>query len=63
MPGMSGPQLADRLVQERRTRQVVFISGFVDDSFAEPGADERVLVGKPFTAAELLSAVRAQLDR
>jgi PAS domain S-box-containing protein len=63
MPGMSGPQLADRLVQDHRAGRVVFISGFVDDSFAEPGAEERVLLGKPFTAAELLAAVRAQLDR
>jgi CheY-like chemotaxis protein len=63
MPGMSGPQLADRLVREHRAGRVVFISGYVDDTFADAGAEERVLVGKPFTAAELLAAVRAQLDR
>jgi hypothetical protein len=35
----------------------------VDDSFADDGPEDRVLVSKPFTAAELLAAVRAQLDR
>jgi two-component system, cell cycle sensor histidine kinase and response regulator CckA len=63
MPGMSGPQLAERIVGERAAAHVVFISGFVDDSFtASEGVADGVLVGKPFTAAELLAAVRSQLD-
>jgi two-component system, cell cycle sensor histidine kinase and response regulator CckA len=63
MPGMSGPQLAERIVGEHAAAHVVFISGFVDDSFAAyEGVADGVLAGKPFTAAELLTAVRSQLD-
>ncbi len=59
MPGMNGPDLADRLRSIRRDMKVLFMSGFT----AEIVADYRVIPGaplitKPFTLAGLALKVR-----
>ncbi len=59
MPGMRGPELAARLTRDRRL-PVVFMSGYTDDALDTGGP---ALVPKPFTAEQLLAAVRAALDR
>ena len=61
MPGMSGPQMVDRL---GGGLPVVFMSGYAGDHLAAelrigPG---RLFVPKPFTAAELLAAVASALE-
>jgi CheY-like chemotaxis protein len=61
MPGMSGPQMVDRL---GGGLPVVFMSGYAGDHLAAelrigPG---RQFVPKPFTAAQLLAAVASALE-
>ena len=64
MPGASGPDLARRLTAERPGLQVLFVSGYPDDS---PGSAELIEAGsaflqKPFTADTLARKVRDLLD-
>ena len=58
MPGMRGPELAQRMRSTRPTLRVAYMSGFRD---AEPLADvargEAVFLEKPFVRAALLEAI------
>lgn len=65
MPGMSGPELAQRLSIEGVEAPVLFMSGYIDRAFLS-GEMERhpeSLLRKPFTAVELRRRVREVLDR
>jgi two-component system cell cycle sensor histidine kinase/response regulator CckA len=57
MDGMSGPELAEALLQQRPAVKVVFVSGFPEGSVAPDGVLKpgTVLLQKPFTI-KLLSA-------
>jgi len=63
MPGISGPQLADRLTARRPDLKVLFVSGYPHDLLERHGAfdHERNFLRKPFTGTELLGRVRALL--
>jgi PAS domain S-box-containing protein len=58
MPQLGGPALAARLLAERPTLPVLYMSGYTDGEVS-PGA---ALIQKPFAPAELMRAVRAALD-
>jgi PAS domain S-box-containing protein len=58
MPQLGGPALAARLLVERPTLPVLYMSGYTDGEVS-PGA---ALIQKPFAPAELMRAVRAALD-
>ena len=64
MPGMLGKELAERLVHDRPGTRVLYMSGYAHPVLASQGTlDPGVaLLEKPFTAADLLSAVRRRLD-
>jgi PAS domain S-box-containing protein len=64
MPGMLGKELAERLGEMRPDTRVLFMSGYAQPVLASQGTLEPgvVLLEKPFTAADLLSAVRTRLD-
>jgi hypothetical protein len=64
MPGMSGRELADRLMEERSSTSVLFMSGYTDETIAHHGMLEPgvVLLQKPFTASGLLRKLREVLD-
>jgi two-component system cell cycle sensor histidine kinase/response regulator CckA len=64
MPGMLGKELAERLVHVRPGTRVLYISGYAQPVLAAQGTlDPGVaLLEKPFTAVDLLSAVRRRLD-
>jgi PAS domain S-box-containing protein len=64
MPGMLGKELAERLVESRPGTRVLYMSGYAQPVLASQGTlDPGVaLLEKPFTAADLLTAVRARLD-
>jgi two-component system, cell cycle sensor histidine kinase and response regulator CckA len=64
MPGMLGKELAERLVNTRPDTRVLYMSGYAQPVLASQGTlDPGVaLLEKPFTAADLLSAVRRRLD-
>jgi PAS domain S-box-containing protein len=59
MPGMSGPQLAERVHEIRAGLPIMFMSGYTDRRDALP--EDTVFVGKPFDAATLLREVRGAL--
>jgi PAS domain S-box-containing protein len=64
MPGMLGKELAEHLVDARPATRVLFMSGYAQPVLASQGTlDPGVeLLEKPFTAGDLLSAVRRRLD-
>lgn len=64
MPGMSGRQLAEKILAKRPTTKIVYMTGYTDDMVVqhkvlEPGVK---LLQKPFTKADLALKVRATLD-
>ncbi len=64
MPGMSGRQLAEKLLSKRPQTKVVYMTGYTDDMVVqhrvlEPGVQ---LLQKPFTRVDLALKVRATLD-
>lgn len=64
MPGMSGRQLAEKILSQRPKTKIVYMTGYTDDMVVqhkvlEPGVQ---LLQKPFTKLDLAQKVRATLD-
>jgi signal transduction histidine kinase len=64
MPGLSGPNLAARLVEENPALKVLYMSGYTDDATAVHGSfwGGVPLLQKPFTPTQLADRVRQALD-
>jgi len=62
MPGIAGSELARQVRGRSPATAVLYVSGYMRDT-AEIGDGDVDYLPKPFTAAELLSKVRAVLDR
>jgi CheY-like chemotaxis protein len=63
MPGMSGLELFDRLVERRPSLRVLFISGAASPSeLAAIARKKAVLLEKPFSAQSLANKVREVLS-
>ena len=60
MPGLSGPEVVARLQAQRPELAAVFMSGYAPESEGPLGGAD--LVRKPFTAPQLLEAVRKAID-
>jgi two-component system, cell cycle sensor histidine kinase and response regulator CckA len=65
MPGMSGRQLAENMLQRDPKTKILYMTGYTDDMVVqhkvlEPGVQ---LLQKPFTRTELALKVRSTLDR
>ena len=65
MPGISGPQLIERLRIDFGSVPVLFISGHAPEQMSTHGIDSKggMLLQKPFTPSALAIAVRSVLDR
>jgi CheY-like chemotaxis protein len=65
MPGVSGPELADRMTERWPEIRVLYMSGYTDGMLADHGVDfdEIQLLRKPFGTDDLLRAVASTLDR
>ncbi|MGH9347923.1 MAG: ATP-binding protein, partial [Vicinamibacterales bacterium] len=65
MPGLNGPDLAQRLVRRRPAMEVVYMSGFAHHVAVGLGSvsDRTCFLQKPFTAETLAAMVRECLDR
>ncbi len=64
MPGMSGRQLAEKILSKRPQTRIVYMTGYTDDMVVqhkvlEPGVK---LLQKPFTKVDLAMKVRSTLD-
>ncbi|MGD1082014.1 MAG: PAS domain S-box protein [Candidatus Sulfotelmatobacter sp.] len=64
MPGMSGSQLAEKILSKRPQTRIVYMTGYTDDMVVqykvlEPGVQ---LLQKPFTKVDLALKVRSTLD-
>jgi two-component system, cell cycle sensor histidine kinase and response regulator CckA len=64
MPGMSGPELAERLRPERPEMSVLYMSGYTEDIVAQHGTMGRGtrLLTKPFSVAALARSVHEVLE-
>lgn len=64
MPGLSGPNLAARLLQQNPRLRVLYMSGYSEDATAVHGTfwGGVPFLQKPFTPNELAGRVRAALD-
>ena len=64
MPGISGPNLAARLLQQNPRLRVLYMSGYSEDAAAAHGTfwGGVPLLQKPFTSAQLAERVRLVLD-
>ena len=62
MPSMSGPELADRMIEHQPGVGVLFTSGYSGSAVADRGALIADLLEKPFTIEELAHKVRDALD-
>jgi two-component system, cell cycle sensor histidine kinase and response regulator CckA len=60
MPGISGRELAHRVVQVRPGIKVLYMSGYTDQAVVHHGIleNDAVLLQKPFTLAALASKLR-----
>ena len=65
MPGLSGPNLAARLMQQNPKLRVLYMSGYTDDATEVHGTfwGGVPLLQKPFTPAQLAERVRMALDQ
>jgi two-component system cell cycle sensor histidine kinase/response regulator CckA len=64
MPGINGRQLAEKLVIERSTLKVLFVSGYTEDAVVRHGIADRStnFLQKPFNLSILGAKVREILD-
>ena len=63
MPGMSGRQLAERVLAARPETKILLMSGFSDDAGLQRGIEDKSLafIQKPFVLEALLSKVQEVL--
>ncbi|MEQ9081237.1 MAG: response regulator [Sandaracinaceae bacterium] len=63
MPGMSGPQLAEKILEHRPDTKVLYMSGYAEDVDEVRAAIERgqTFLPKPFTPERLLTRLREAL--
>ncbi len=63
MPEMSGSLLAERLHADDANLPIVFMSGYSDSDEIERGGGNATFLAKPFSSAQLLSAIAMVLER
>ncbi|HVJ14483.1 MAG TPA: response regulator, partial [Polyangiaceae bacterium] len=63
MPGMSGTELAQKLIELRPELRVLYTSGYTNDEVARRALEPKAaFLGKPYVGETLLESVRDLLD-
>ena len=62
MPGLSGPEMVERLHPQRPESKILYMSGHTDHPLLSGPAMEATLIRKPFSPDELLRSIRQILD-
>ncbi len=64
MPGLDGPGWVRQALRDRPGVRVIFVSGYAEDVFGENGSQVpgAAFLAKPFSLAELIEAVKGQLE-
>jgi DNA-binding NarL/FixJ family response regulator len=64
MPGVSGTELAKRLVAKNPAMKVLFMSGYIGDAIVRSGIQEKDVgfLQKPFAPLVLVRKIREVLD-
>ncbi len=64
MPGLHGPELAQKLVASHPDLRVLYMSGYTAEALleADGGPSVDALLNKPFKSDELVERIRAVLD-
>ncbi|MGH7350114.1 MAG: response regulator, partial [Candidatus Rokuibacteriota bacterium] len=65
MPRMGGRELVDRVRATKPAMPVLYMSGYTEDAILRHGVRDAsmLLLGKPFTPAELIGKIREVLDK
>jgi CheY-like chemotaxis protein len=65
MPGASGPELTRRLVEQRSTLRVIYMSGYTEEAIVDHGVLKPgiAFINKPFTSETLGQKIREVLDQ
>ena len=63
MPGLSGAEVANRLLAKRPDQPILFVSGYSETEAVSRVAPDAPLLAKPFRADALDKAVRGALAR
>ncbi|MEO6255913.1 MAG: hybrid sensor histidine kinase/response regulator, partial [Sphingomicrobium sp.] len=63
MPGLSGAEVASRILSEQPDLPILFVSGYSETEAVRRVAPDAPLLTKPFRAAALDEAVRKALTR
>jgi CheY-like chemotaxis protein len=61
MPGLSGAEVASRILADRPTQPILFVSGYSETEAVKRTAPDAPLLAKPFRADALEKAVRSAL--
>jgi DNA-binding response OmpR family regulator len=61
MPGLSGAEVANRLLSKRRNQAILFVSGYSETEAVKRVAPDSPLLAKPFRGDALAKAVRGAL--
>ena len=61
MPGLSGAEVANRLLAKKRKQAILFVSGYSETEAVKRTAPNAPLLAKPFRADALQKAVRGAL--
>jgi len=64
MPGLRGPELAERVLDLHPDTRVILMSGYAEETALKGVIDKDMpFVAKPFTLQRLLEQIRCELDR
>jgi DNA-binding NarL/FixJ family response regulator len=63
MPGMSGRELAEQVIERSPATRIIFTSGYPDDSSIHALIDQRhiAFIQKPYAGTEMLATIREAL--